>query len=592
MIPISPTDIEWLSDEAAQPACCPVCTHQAVLRPSLATLHMADRAPIRFFSCPSCGSLFADPPDIADFGDLLHAGVDVYRSYVEVVGGIWEMYWPVGTIETGKSSPSLLDVGCGFGFTVDLWRSQRGEALGVEVSGYGRKGSEILQVPIRFDYLQNMPDIAHASFDIVYASEVIEHVPDPTAFAALLGRYVAPDGVLALTTPNAAYIREGNDPATVLASLSPGFHGFLLHAEALKKILLQAGFAYAAVEEHGSRLIAYASRKPVAKRGNALARSEYLRYLEQRADTLPPGTPTANGVLYRLIRDLANAGRWPEALKWSQRLDRDLEATFGPAAIQPGLCLAQLNEWNDAKGFSDRQPFFQPNYFYLKGNIHRVALGRIDASTAYYEAGYRLALAMLDRIGFAYCIEAGNLVWVMRLLHACCSLQTGEIRPSVDLISAIGTSLDAPPLPELGFRKFAASEVYTVFDEIGAALAVRKDPATVRALSDALRPYLLPRLGDASAQGGLKAPANFFDCNLAAFQGVLLGDTSPAPGDAIRLLTSALDSSRRIACEPGAERIVQAFLKKTETALRRINPAAEKGPGSVVPGMGSPWRFY
>ena len=595
MAPISPTDIAW-NPETTQPATCPACAHEAVLRPTLATVHMSDRTPIRFFSCPSCGSLFADPPDITDFGDLIHAGVDLYRSYVEVVGGLWEMYWPIGTIETGKDAPNLLDVGCGFGFTVDLWRSQRGEALGVEVSGYGRKGSEILQVPIRFDYLENMPDIAHGSFDIVYASEVIEHVPDPTGFAALLGRYVSSGGVLALTTPNAAYIREGNDPATVLASLSPGFHGFLLHAEALRNILIQAGFAHAVVEEHGSRLIAYASSRPIAKRAHDLARSEYLRYLEQRADTLPPGTPTANGVLYRLIRDLANAGRWQDALRWSQRLDRDLEATFGPGAVHPTPCLAQLNDWHDAGSFSELHPFFLPNYFYLKGNIHRISLGQVDASTAHYEAACTLTLAMLERIGFAYCIEAGSLFWVMRLLHACGCLQAGAVQPSVALITAVGNSLNDRPTAELGYKKFSTGEVYTVFEEIGGALALRKDPALARVLADALHPYVAARLGlnadDDQAKAGLNVPTRFFDCNLAAFHGRLLGEARPDSGQAVRLLAAALEASALIAREPGDDRIFQAFRHRTETALRGLAAAAPKAQAISAPGMGSPWPFF
>jgi 2-polyprenyl-3-methyl-5-hydroxy-6-metoxy-1,4-benzoquinol methylase len=63
-------------------------------------------------------------------------------------------------------------------------------------------------------------------FDVVYASEVIEHVPDPAAFAALLAARVADDGVLVLTTPSADYIEPGTAFAHTTAALAPGFHGF------------------------------------------------------------------------------------------------------------------------------------------------------------------------------------------------------------------------------------------------------------------------------------------------------------------------------------------------------------------------------
>ncbi len=82
-----------------------------------------------------------------------------------------------------RAKGSLLDVGCGFGFVPHFWTEMGfGEAIGLESSLYGRKGRELLGVEIHHSYFNECEEIRGRRFDIVFSSEVIEHVRDPAAF--------------------------------------------------------------------------------------------------------------------------------------------------------------------------------------------------------------------------------------------------------------------------------------------------------------------------------------------------------------------------------------------------------------------------
>lgn len=84
-----------------------------------------------------------------------------------------------------KSDPkgSLLDIGCGFGYIPHFWQTMgRGEAVGLEMSAYGRIGVEKLGITVVSEYYTNAEAIKDRRFDYVYSSEVIEHVEDPFAF--------------------------------------------------------------------------------------------------------------------------------------------------------------------------------------------------------------------------------------------------------------------------------------------------------------------------------------------------------------------------------------------------------------------------
>ena len=86
------------------------------------------------------------------------------------------------------------------------------------------------------EMLQDCKTLAGRRFDVVCKrSEVIEHVPDPSAFVALLSRWVSDDGVLIMTTPAASFIGRENQSTTLLAALAPGFHGFLLSSGAFEE---------------------------------------------------------------------------------------------------------------------------------------------------------------------------------------------------------------------------------------------------------------------------------------------------------------------------------------------------------------------
>lgn len=87
-------------------------------------------------------------------------------------------------------------------------------------------------------------------FDVVAASEVLEHVADPSAFVREVARILRPGGLLWATTPHGKGIS-----ARVLGSrwsvIAPPEHLQLFSARGMKKMLSDAGFSRARVVAKG-----------------------------------------------------------------------------------------------------------------------------------------------------------------------------------------------------------------------------------------------------------------------------------------------------------------------------------------------------
>jgi ubiquinone/menaquinone biosynthesis C-methylase UbiE len=99
---------------------------------------------------------------------------------------------------------SLLDIGCGPGtITVDLARRVApGQVVGIDPSGevLERARAEADRAHVEVDFRTGdvfALDLPDASFDIVHAHQVLQHLPDPVGALRAMRRLCAPGGIVA-----------------------------------------------------------------------------------------------------------------------------------------------------------------------------------------------------------------------------------------------------------------------------------------------------------------------------------------------------------------------------------------------------------
>jgi 2-polyprenyl-3-methyl-5-hydroxy-6-metoxy-1,4-benzoquinol methylase len=102
----------------------------------------------------------------------------------------------------------VLDFGCGTGVMITRPLARLGhEVTGLDIDEVSIRRAMRLNTGPALDNLTYVAGRLEAQpweerFDAVIASEVLEHVPDPAAFVAMLARCLKRDGLLILTVPN------------------------------------------------------------------------------------------------------------------------------------------------------------------------------------------------------------------------------------------------------------------------------------------------------------------------------------------------------------------------------------------------------
>lgn len=134
-----------------------------------------------------------DAPSPAELEQLLATNfVDIEKCLAETIA----------LLRREKSSGRLLDYGCSWGYGVYQFAAAGYDAMGFEISqpraSYGR---EHLGVKI-VDSTNELNRIEAESFDVIFCSHVIEHLPDPRQAFADFRRLLSPSGVLFIYVPN------------------------------------------------------------------------------------------------------------------------------------------------------------------------------------------------------------------------------------------------------------------------------------------------------------------------------------------------------------------------------------------------------
>jgi SAM-dependent methyltransferase len=100
----------------------------------------------------------------------------------------------------------LLDVGCGGGRFLRLCKQLGSAVQGVEPSPIAAKMTRDQGLDVFTGTLEEYAAQTDAKFDVITASHVIEHVPDPVGTLKTMKSLLAPDGYIWIHVPNAAYL--------------------------------------------------------------------------------------------------------------------------------------------------------------------------------------------------------------------------------------------------------------------------------------------------------------------------------------------------------------------------------------------------
>ena len=136
----------------------------------------------------------------------------------------------------------LLDVGCALGDFLLEAKASGWDVEGVEISSFAAQRARERGLRVTAGRLEDLK-LPEASFDVITLYDSVEHLVDPVATLAAVGRLLVPGGIVHLVTPNV-----GGLQARLLGRLwyhyKPGEHLFYFSPRTLGAVCEAAGLRW------------------------------------------------------------------------------------------------------------------------------------------------------------------------------------------------------------------------------------------------------------------------------------------------------------------------------------------------------------
>jgi len=201
---------------------CPICGGRELDSYDSVRDYVEGRIARAIVECTVCGASFVDDRTIwPGLYEAIYEHADVlpgyrrYSQYAEIVesaadplrrlADLDDVYESLTVLadEPDARTWNVLELGCGLGYTTASLRKAGLDAVGADISATAVAAANERYGP---HYRVVDPEAPPAEwighFDIVIATEVIEHISDPLQFVHQSVRYLKPGGRLLITTPN------------------------------------------------------------------------------------------------------------------------------------------------------------------------------------------------------------------------------------------------------------------------------------------------------------------------------------------------------------------------------------------------------
>jgi 2-polyprenyl-3-methyl-5-hydroxy-6-metoxy-1,4-benzoquinol methylase len=193
------------------------------------------------FWCESCQLGFSIPPDSADLLEL-YEGVNDPSYMTELENRQRHAESVLRTIERWHRPGKLLEIGSQVGILLQVAGQRGWQARGIEPSKWAVEiGRERFGVNLESGSLETA-EFESGSIDCIVMVDVLEHLLDPLAALKRCHPWLAPGGILALSTVNMDTI-----VAKVLGTRWPGFmdmHLSYFTTRSLREFLRRSSFEW------------------------------------------------------------------------------------------------------------------------------------------------------------------------------------------------------------------------------------------------------------------------------------------------------------------------------------------------------------
>lgn len=220
---------------------CPCCQSQAAYL-------IGEKCKFDLLICHRCQTLFTSRLPLASDGhdydnyysDLnLNIPSFIYKRLEEIIHGFSQF----------RVHNRLLDVGFGAGTILQAAKGKGWQTFGVEISKPAIENAKALGFDVFHGELSeaNYPD---EYFDVITASEILEHLPEPVKLLEEVAKILRPGGLFWATTPSSkslSYKLMGLN----WSAIGPPDHLQLFSRKGIYSMLKKAGFSQIKIYTHG-----------------------------------------------------------------------------------------------------------------------------------------------------------------------------------------------------------------------------------------------------------------------------------------------------------------------------------------------------
>ena len=208
----------------------------------------------RYYGCPGCGLLFRQRDKSADARDVLichYQDVDPHETVADSKKAFFKSSLRCLSSKIRQRQRSLLDVGCGYGYFLDLAARDGWNVSGVEIASAAVESAKE-KVGTKNIFTGSLKEAHYpdSSFDAITLWDVADMIEDPFEELRECFRIIEQGGVIGIRVRNVTFQKTAYRVYLLLGKIASRlalrrpfvFHPYCFTGKSIRQLLLRSGF--------------------------------------------------------------------------------------------------------------------------------------------------------------------------------------------------------------------------------------------------------------------------------------------------------------------------------------------------------------